>query len=154
MVTAVVKSQTNGLALSGQMTVRGPLIDLAFEMKKGGEVGNEVHGELGFVGDGIEANFTVWMDSVVSHAPKTTKALLILEDYRFFFLLLEQLPGCDETESGSARFQRIGLGLMEREFWAGADDAEALGFISSVTTEDLDVKRSTWEPYVRQIELE
>lgn len=85
VVTAVVKSQTNGLPLSGQMRIMGPLVELS-EMKKSGEVGNEVHGELGFVGDGIEAIFTVWMDSVVSHVPKTTKALLILEDYRFFFL--------------------------------------------------------------------
>lgn len=153
VMTAVVKSQTDGLALSGQMRIMGPLVELS-EMKKSGEVGNEVHGELGFVGDGIEAIFTVWMDSVVSHVPKTTKALLILEDYRFFFLLLQQLPGCDEARSGAARFQRIGLGLMEREFWAGADDVEALGFISRATSEDLDVKRSTWARYVRQIELE
>ena len=148
VVMAAVESQANGLALSGGMVIRGPLVDLCFDMKKNGEVGNEVKGELGFVGDGIEAEFTVWMDGAVGHDSMMTKALLILENYRFIFLLIQPSPVCSKTESDSVRFQRTGLGVMKRVFRAGVDDVEALDFVSGATSEDLDVKRSTWAPYI------
>jgi hypothetical protein len=76
------------------------------------------------------------------------------DNYRFIFILLQPLPGCSKTKSGSVRFQRTGLGAMERAFWAGVDDVEALDFVSKATSDDLDVKRSTWAPYIQQIELE
>jgi len=147
IVGAAVVRRQNGSAVSAKLTLRGPVIDVDISSVVYGQIASgSCHATILVLPDQPRVECLICTDGPYNSTCQP-KALLVMQDWGYFFLLIVPV---DPAEAEPSTFRRVGVLVMLTEPEGSELEGSGSNYLLSPGKEG---GKSRWRQYTKLVEL-